>query len=223
MNSTLLLFEDRVSEIEFYYSIMVEIENGSGKVQTIDNSRFQRILKSNLLLMLYNLVEACVASGLMEIYESVKNSQIGYNELIDEVRMIWSNYEIGQLHLSGAGRKTYEEKVQTIINQVLLNQPIILHRENRRFGGNLDARAIRELCDKHCIRYVASDDGGCLRTVKDKRNNLAHGDESFGDCARDMTLTDLEHIKDEVQKFIKGILDGMKVYYDNKCYLLRSV
>lgn len=223
MNSTLLLFEDRMSEIEFYYSIMVDIENGSGEIQTIDNSRFQRILKSNLLLMLYNLVEACVASGLMEIYESVKNSQIGYNELIDEVRMIWSNYEIGQLHLSGAGRKTYEEKVQTIINQVLLNRPIILHLENRRFGGNLDARAIKELCDKHRIRYVASDDGGCLRTVKDKRNNLAHGDESFGDCARDITLTDLEHIKDEVQKFIKGILDGMKIYYDNKCYLLRNV
>lgn len=223
MNSTMLLFEDRVSEIEFYYSIMIEIENGSDKIQTIDNPRFQRILKSNLLLMLYNLVEACVVSGLMEIYESIKNSNIGYNELIDEIRKIWSNYEIGQLHLSGAGRKAYEERVQDIINQVLLNQPIILNRESRRFSGNLDARAIKELCDKHRIRYVASDNDGCLRTVKEKRNNLAHGDESFGDCARDITLTDLEHIKDEVIKFIKGILIGMKAYHDNKNYLMKYV
>ena len=30
-------------------------------------------MKSNLLLMLYNLVEACVVSGMMEIYEDLKN------------------------------------------------------------------------------------------------------------------------------------------------------
>jgi hypothetical protein len=223
MNSTFLLYEDRVSEIEFYYSIIIEIERGSQKIQTIDNARFQRILKSNFLLMLYNLVEACVASGLMAIYENVKNNGSSYTDFIDEIRLIWSNYEIGQVHTSGAGRQAYEKRVQAIINQVISSQPIILNKDTRRFGGNLDAKTIKELCDKHRIRYVASDDDGCLRMVKDKRNNLAHGDESFGDCARDMTLTDLEHIKDEVLRFIKGILDGMKEYYDNKYYLLESI
>ena len=91
-----------------------------------------------------------------------------------------------------------------------------------RERGNLDARAIRRLCDKHRIRYVASDEEGCLRTVKEKRNNLAHGDESFGDCARDMTLNDLEKIKDAVVNFISCILNGMKDYDDNKAYLLSN-
>lgn len=86
-------------------------------------------------------------------------------------------------------------------------------------GANLK----KELCDKHRIRYVASDDDGCLRTVKTKRNNLAHGYESFGDCAQDMTLNDLEHIKDEVLCFVKGILGGMKNYYDNQQYLINPV
>jgi len=58
--------------------------------------------------------------------------------------------------------------------------------------------------------------------VKNKRNNLAHGDESFGNCTRDMTLTDLEHIKDEVCNFIKNILDGMKNCHDGKQYLMAS-
>lgn len=219
MNNTFTLFEDRAKEIEFYYSIMVEIDNESGNIQTIDNGRFLKILKSNFLLMLYNLVEACVASGMMEIYEKLKNSGSSYGELISEIRAIWSNYEIGKVYSNLAGKSAYEERVQLIINHVIASQPIALNKEALGISGNLDARAIKRLCDKHRIRYVASDDDGCLKIVKDKRNNLAHGDESFGDCARDMSIADLEHIKDEVSRFIRGILDGMKEYYDNKRYL----
>lgn len=219
MINTFDLYNDRINEIEFYYSIMVEIDNESENIQTIDNGRFLRILKSNFLLMLYNFVEACVVSGMMEIYEKLKNSGNSYNDLINEIRIMWSNYEIGKVYSNVAGRSAYEDRVQSIINQVITSQPIILSKEVLGISGNLDARVIKRLCDKHRIRYVASDDDGCLKTVKDKRNNLAHGDESFGDCARDMTLSDLEHIKDEVVRFITGILDGMKDYYDNKKYL----
>ena len=65
--------EDRKEEINFYYSIMIEIESADGHIETIDNNRLVKIMKSNLLLMLYNLVEACVVSGMMEIYEDLKN------------------------------------------------------------------------------------------------------------------------------------------------------
>jgi len=57
MNNTFILFEDRKAEIEFYYSIMLDIENNTGKIQTIDNSKFFRILKSNFMLMLDKLIE----------------------------------------------------------------------------------------------------------------------------------------------------------------------
>jgi len=214
-----MLYDDRKSEIEFYYSIMLELEHNSQIIRTLDNSKFLRILKSNFLLMLYNLVEACIVSGMMEIYENLRNNPSSYATLITEIQTIWSNHKIGKVYSNVAGRTAYEDCVQAIITQVITNQPIILSRDGLGISGNLDARVIKRLCDKHRIRYVASDDDGCLKTVKEKRNNLAHGDESFGDCARDMTLTDLEHIKDEVCNFIKSILDGMKDYYDNKQYL----
>lgn len=219
MNNTFTLFEDRKAEIEFYYSIMLDIENNTGKISTVDNSKFFRILKSNFLLMLYNLVEACVVSGMMEIYESLKQSQSGYNDLIDEIQTLWSNYRIGDIYKSSGTRSSYERGTHDIITQVITDQPVFLNRAALDISGNLDARRIKTLCDKHHIRYVASDDDGCLRTVKEKRQNLAHGDESFGDCARDMTLGQLEHIKDEVVRFIGAILVGMKDYYDNKLYL----
>jgi hypothetical protein len=219
MNNTFSLFEDRKLEIEFYYSILLDIENNTGKIQTIDNSKFFRILKSNFLLMLYNLVEACVVSGMLEIYESLKQSESSYNELIDAIQQLWSNSLIRNIYKSGGIQSSYENTVHEIISQVITEKPIFLNRSAFDAGGNFDAQKIKKLCDIHQIRYVASDNDGCLKTVKEKRQHLAHGDESFGDCARDMTLSQLEHIKDEVIRFIKGILDGMKDYHDNKLYL----
>jgi len=58
-----------------------------------------------------------------------------------------------------------------------------------------------------------------LDDVKEKRNNLAHGTQSFVECGRDYTIEDLNNIKEQTTLFLKGILDGMKEYFDNKLYL----
>lgn len=39
MQNTLGIFEDRKEEINFYYSIMIEIESAEGRIETIDNNR----------------------------------------------------------------------------------------------------------------------------------------------------------------------------------------
>lgn len=46
------VLDDRKSEIEFYYSVMVDIDNNTNDtLRTIDNQRFFRIMKSNFLLI----------------------------------------------------------------------------------------------------------------------------------------------------------------------------
>lgn len=225
MDNTLMLFEDRKVEIEFYYSVLLDIENDTGKIQTLDNRKFFCILKSNFLLMLYNLVEACVVSGIMEIYENLNQSKSGYNDLIKEIQQLWSNNQIGNVFKGSQGGQSlssYEKRVNEIITHVITEQPIEIQRDSLNIGGNLDARKIKSICAKHHIIHSASDKDRCLETVKQMRQNLAHGNQSFGDCARDMTLSQLEHIKDEVIRFIDAILKGMKNYYDHKLYLKES-
>ena len=80
MQNTMSIFNDRKEEIEFYFSVMVEIDNDNPNIQMIDNTRFYKIMKSNFLLMLYNLVEACIVSGMMEIYEDLGNNNCSYNQ-----------------------------------------------------------------------------------------------------------------------------------------------
>jgi hypothetical protein len=217
MNNTIVLFNDRLSEIDLSFSVLQDIENS--KIRTNNNNDFGCILKSNILLMVYNLTEACIVSGLCEIYESIRNSSITYARLIEEIQSVWSNYKIGEVYLSNSGRKAYERCVRNIIDDVVLNKPIELTKHVIKYGGNLDAGTIKKLCDKHKIRYNVSSDKGYLSTVKEKRNSLAHGDISFVDCARDISLQDLINIKDGVKLFVSEILSGMKNYYDHRCYI----
>jgi hypothetical protein len=217
------LFNDRCSEINFYFSVLEDFENKIRGLSISEKSKFELILKSNFLLMLYNLVEACVVSGFMEIYENFKNEGLGYDELIEEIQIILSNHEVKKIeNAKKSNAIRYEKHVNTIIGNIVSNQPIILTRSAIGYSGNLDADTIKKICDKHGIRYQVSDSNDYLKTVKDKRNHLAHGDESFGDSAKDFTIGDLKNIKTTVVKFINDILDGMQDYFDNKIYLRKN-
>ena len=95
MITTHEVFNDRKNEIEFYYSIMIDMDDETKHtLNTIDNQRFFRIMKSNFLLMLYNLVEATFTTGMLEIYDQLKRENCSYEAVIDEIRNIWRDYKI---------------------------------------------------------------------------------------------------------------------------------
>ena len=214
------MFEDRKSEIEFYYSVMLDIDDESKQtLTTIDNQRFFRIMKSNFLLMLYNLVEATFTTGMLEIYDRLKQDNCSYETVIDEIQNIWRDYKVKEVYKPESGLTTYTNRVKSIVIDITQNTPLALTKGMLGINGNLNAKQIKDICDKLRIRYRVTDDQLILEKVKKKRNSLAHGDESFSRCARDLTLADLEGIKDTVLLFISEILTGMDKYYDEKQYL----
>jgi hypothetical protein len=221
MNRTCELFKERKSEIEFYYSVLVEITIPNSAIKTADNHRFAKILKSSFLLMLYNLIESCVKSGFEDIYSAVKDNGEPYVRVTEELRDIWSNYEISKAHKDTANRLTYGKRVKEIIEQVIANNPLVITRDALDMSGNLDARQIRTLLDIHKISFSESgqSDKNNILMVKNKRNALAHGDEAFEEAARELTIEDLESMKDEVFIFISDVLRGMTTYYNAKKYL----
>lgn len=217
------VFEDRKTEIEFYYSVMLDVNDETKHtINTVDNQRFFRIMKSNFLLMLYNLVEATFTTGMLEIYDELKEDNCSYESFIDEIQNIWRDYKVKEIYKPESGLSTYTNRVQKIVNDITQNTPLTLTKGMLGINGNLDAKLIKDICDKHRIRYRVTDDQLVLDDVKKKRNSLAHGDESFSRCARDLTLSDLEIIKDTVILFISEILNGMDAYYNEKQYLRKT-
>lgn len=160
-------------------------------------------MKSNFLLMLYNLVEATFTTGMLEIYDQLKSDECSYANVIDEIQNIWRDYKIKEVYKAESGLSTYHKSLFTRLCLILQqNTPLVLSKSMMGINGNLNAKQIKAICDKHRIRYCVSDDSLVLEKVKKKRNSLAHGDESFSVCARDLTISDLETIKDTVIQFI---------------------
>ena len=219
MKNTILLFDDRKKEVAMYYDVICDLEQNPPQNSKTTNSTFFKILKSNMLLMLYNLVEATIVSGVKEIYELIKSENITYINLSTEIKDLWLSEQTYSFIDPSFNRTTYKEKVKEIVNNIIDGATIFLSETIKRNGGNYDDKIIKKLCDKHGIRYQVSDDNGCLFKVKTCRNQLAHGIDSFSNYASDITTDDLKHIMKEIIVFMSGILKGLEDYYNSKSFI----
>ncbi len=225
MQATIDTFNDRISEISLYYEALKSLydtkaEQNNGQKYYDDD--FLKILKSNALLMIYNLVESTIMGGITEIYDDLRQHGVTYRQVRQEIQNIWFVFKFNQVYDKNAHYNSYREKAVEIINSILTDEILTLDRKATNISGNLDAEKIRQVCNEHGITYQIDPScrgGIVLSDVKEKRNNLAHGTISFVECGRDYTIDDLEKTKDQTILFLRGILAGLKDYYDRQLYL----
>ncbi len=56
-------------------------------------------------------------------------------------------------------------------------------------------------------------------TVKNNRNDLAHGIKSFAEVGKDKSADELIEIKNKVVEYLRQILEKIETYLDNQEYL----
>lgn len=217
-------YEKRKGEIELYFlavNQLYEVKDTLNDDEKLEFHKedFIKISKSNILLMIYNLVESTVMGGILEIYEELKNQNLSYQAVSQEIKNIWFSFIFNQVYDKNAHYNSYRDKASQMISDILNNSTIILDRKATDISGNLDADKIRQVCSSHGIVFTTP--GGCrggiaLEDVKEKRNQLAHGTLSFVECGRDYSLDDLEKIKNETNIFLFSLLLAMKQYYDEQ-------
>jgi len=225
MQATIDVYNERIHEIELYYKAieqLYETQNQFDKQYEFHSDDFLKMLKSNALLMVYNLVESSIMGGILEIYDELKSNGYTYKDVRKEIQDIWFSFKFNQVYDKSAHYNSYRDKAMEIINSILNGETIILDRKATDISGNLDANKIRQICKDHGITYTIDDDckgGIVLEDVKNKRNELAHGTTSFVECGRNYSIEDLIKIRDQTIKFLDCILGGMKQYYEAKRYL----
>lgn len=228
MQATNDTFDERIAEIDLYYSALDElylskIDLNNGEKYFEDD--FLKILKSNALLMIYNLVESTIMGGILEIYAAFSQQGITYKMVRKEIQDIWFSFKFNQVYDKSAHYHSYRDKASEIISSILSDDTLAMDRKATDISGNLDADKIRIICQEHGIHFNLDRrcrGGVVLSDVKDKRNNLAHGTISFVECGRDYSILDLTKIKDETVFFLKDILSAMQNYYKNRLYLAVS-
>lgn len=223
-------FNDRVQEIELYFSFMENIITKRGKILFPDgtneqiSSDLQKIFKANSFLILYNLSESCMKNAIKNIYTTIKNEGVSFDDLKKEIKL-----EIITSLKKHIAASRFVDNTSRIAYDIIINSFDI----EKLFSGNVDAAKIRGMANKYGfstnIPPIQESDGTYtsidtekMLTVKKNRNDLAHGTFSFMDCGKDYTMQDLEQIKKHVIQYLTKVLNNIQDYIVNQEYLLLS-
>ena len=230
MSPLLESFEARLEELTSYYKFIETIERDSAALSLPTKKTWKtrpvgpnilRILKANFFLLLYNLVEATIREGFTTVYEAIQTDGCSVRQLSLPLRKIWIDFEYSKLKQSTAHPDSYRELGRKLVQDVADDVRATLDVSALNFGGNLDARAIRRVCEEHGVSHKTlkqAKGGEQLLVVKTRRNALAHGIETFAECGRDYTVAQLGEIKHEAILYLKAILRNIDKFTAKKSY-----
>lgn len=200
-------FQERANEIDLYYNFI----NTFIPLNTDDN--INKILKSNLILMLYNLVESSVLNAIEEIHNSIHTNNVSFNILKAELK------EVIIKHLNNRNPKRFVESISDIAIDIVKKS----FDKQKVCNGNVDSRKIKELSVGYGFSsnttYDRTKDGQTLLDIKGKRNDLAHGTFSFVEVGKDYTTQDLEKMKNETIHYLTEIIANIESYLFNQDYI----
>ncbi|MBA3924664.1 MAG: hypothetical protein H0X31_24355 [Nostocaceae cyanobacterium] len=146
MQATLNIYRERINEIELYFAAIKQLYETQGSVEVkleFHSDDFLKMLKANVLLMVYNLVEASIMGSILEIYDQLKANGYSYNDLRKEMRDIWFSFKFNQVYDKSAHYNSYREKALEIISGIVNSEIIELSRKATDISGNLNADKIR--------------------------------------------------------------------------------
>lgn len=202
---------------EFFY-------NGNSGIR-LSYQELINILKSNVSLMLYNIIEFTV-SGLIDcIYDEIRMQNLSYIDVNESIRKMWKKVVLKAARDPKANFETFLKKNEEIIDCILSQQTLDMHARDCMQGGNLDGTSIRETFESHGIRIRTNSQNfrpDILENIKEKRNNLAHGSVSFVEAVRNNSINDIDKNSKFIISFIEELIDTVVVFIDEKKYKVCS-
>lgn len=221
-------FNKRVNEINQYFGFLKEVEASHVVHQSggsIDTS-VRPILRANAILLLYNLLESTVIQAIDYIHISIStNDTLVYNDSIDEIKKIWIEYKYNNFKNQNDNSSRLLQYLQWIATDEIVifdnNDPkreYLTKVKGIGFSGKIDAQQARKFAKKYGFKPNKRVVGKRLIHIKERRNQLAHGELSFEDCGNIYAFSELVSFKKETVLFLKEFLLNIEKYLNNQQY-----
>jgi len=225
MDSTKGDFELRKKEVENYFLFLDILDKETTLLKYVKDGEIieegiskdtQRTLIANSFLILYNLIEATIRNSIIEIYDKIQEDEITYNKLSESLKKIWLKSKTKNLKEGNFNIQTLQSNVESIINNVIDNEIILLTKDDIDISGNIDADKIRTLAKE--IGFDKTSNGSNLTTIKNKRNGLAHGNHTFYDVGKDFTVNEIGLFKNETFLYLADVIANIEKFINEKKY-----
>lgn len=182
---------------------------------------FTNILKSNVSLMIYNLIEFTITNLIERIYDEIRRNRLSYTDVNEFIKNLWTTTILKSTNDPNASHSTFVKKSEYLINKIVNSSTIELKSRDTLPAGNLDGEKICDTLKKHGIGMRTSSTNyrpDILKKVREKRNDLAHGTVSFVEALRDDSISDIESNKVFITNFLEEIIDNVSQYIENEYY-----
>lgn len=232
-NNLLTQYDTRKNEIDCMLSYLSQqysindIDSSSTTSKSITD-----IQKSTIILMLYNLLESTVSLSFQSILDDIQDNNISYERVSTQFKEVWLDLRYSDVYDKSASYETYRKRTHDIVDKVIDDKDTALSFSSANStwqlpGGNMDLKEITSLCKKFGIRFYLSPEvsrnGGILKNIKDKRNQLAHGDFSFEEIGNKITINDLIIWKKEVTSFLGEFTTLINKFIQQQAYRKKIV
>lgn len=218
-------FDVRSGEIYAYLDLLKFIEHAGTEIVSSSNpqsiftvtSESRKTLKGTVYILLYNLIESTMREAICLIHDTIYDRNINFDQLKKNLK-----HEIlKRLKSDAVG-------VEDIINKLTskgISCGISYSTFNKRklFSGNIDRDEIKEKSKIYGFstdsEYIHTKHGEKLSTIKQHRNDLAHGNVSFSEIGKNVSYQDLENVSLEIIAYLDSISNNIEHYIHSNGYL----
>ncbi|MGM8899466.1 MULTISPECIES: MAE_28990/MAE_18760 family HEPN-like nuclease [unclassified Psychrobacter] len=184
----------------------------------------QKTLRASTYLLLYNLMESTMSESIDAIHETIKEEGHSLLDLSEKLHKVI---------LQSFSKGLTEEKVSEFSrdNGDIRERLLDLGYDKRKlFSGNIDCGVIEKYCRKYGISvlpYRYNDtpllwNTEVIKAIKQKRNSLAHGSESFAQCGQNMPVDTIDDNLKSVEAVLMGVFNGLNNFLTRQKYLRAS-
>ena len=199
------VFVERSTEIDRFLSFSSQVTNRNALEEDRNSIRLNEyILRSNIILMQYNLLESVFLEVFKEFYETIKNASFTLDNMSPQFS--YNFYLLLKRSTNKTSLKVREKlfsQRETSFSHSAISTCFDLDEEEQKFlvNGNLDGRKIKDFLFNWGvdISTLEEKDVGCLKTLKDQRQLLAHGGQSFSATGRNATWEDIQSYKNAIE------------------------
>lgn len=205
---------DLIKEIDLNQNNFRALQNPNKLEELLQNNDLLKTLNATVFLLLYNLIEATLRSAIAEIYDHLQIQQVSFNDLNMEIKKKVLN-DIRDINV-----ENIEAHVMMCLEMEITNASF---RPRKLFSGNIDRRVVKDTAGNFGFNtdsnYEFTKHGIDLSDIKNKRNDLAHGNTTFVEVGRSYTPIELEDIALRTVYYLESILKNIKNFIDTKGYL----
>lgn len=202
-------FALRRIQVKRYLAVVREAERelqwaGESK---LSNERLS-VLRAGAFLVLYNLIESAARTSIQELHDKMVAERIEFSGLRRSIRR-----EV----IKGFKRRANPDSEQDMIDVPVTVVSVALDVDYH-FSGNVDAERLRDIAAVYGFspetNATRTHGGADLLTIKNIRNDLAHGHKTYDEVGRLYTFREILEIGLRAVAYVKAILDNIASYLD---------